>query len=253
MYGEQLKLIARQSLPLHVRSWLRTQWQRREYLPLVGWVRFGSLRRVTPISRDFGYERGLPVDRYYIENFLVRQSDDIQGRVIEIGDNSYTRKFGGDRVTKSDVLHVAEGNPEATIVADLTSADHIPSDSFDCFILTQTLHLIYDVRAAIKTLHRILKPGGVALVTFPGISQTSHDEWGKYWCWGFTTLSAQRLFEEAFPTANIKVETYGNVLAAISFLHGLAVEELRQEELNHRDRDYEVIITVRVVKPEVTS
>lgn len=246
---ERLEPIARRTLPAPAYRWLQVIWHSR--LP-VGWVSFGSLRRLTPISRNFGYERGLPIDRYYIENFLAHYADDIRGRVLEIGDNSYTRKFGGDRVTKSDVLHVVEGNPEATIVGDLTCADHIPSDSFDCFILTQTLHLIYDVRAALKTLYRILKPGGVAIVTFPGISQISHDEWGDYWCWGFTTLSARRLFEEVFPTANVKVETHGNVLAAISFLHGLAVEELRREELNHRDRDYEVIITVRAVKPEVT-
>lgn len=252
MNTQRLKLIARQTLPAPVQHWLGTKLQGHRYRPQVGKVSFGSLRRVTPISRDFGFDRGLPIDRYYIENFLARQADDIQGRVLEIGDNSYTRKFGGDRVTKSDVLHIVEGNPEATIVGDLTCADHIPSDSFDCFILTQTLHLVYDVRAALKTLYRILKPGGVALVTFPGISQISHDEWGKYWCWGFTTLSGQRLFEEVFPTANVKIETHGNVLAATAFLHGLAVEELRREELEHRDRDYEVLITVRVVKPEVT-
>jgi len=39
-------------------------------------------------------------------------------------------------------------------------------------VFTQTLHLIYDVRSAIRTLHRVLKPGGVLLATFPGISQT---------------------------------------------------------------------------------
>lgn len=252
MDKKQLKLIARQTLPTPIHRWIGTQFRGHTYPPPVGRVSFGNLRRLTPISREFGYDRGLPVDRYYIENFLARQADDIRGRVVEIGDNSYTRKFGGDRVTKSDVLHVVEGNPEATIVADLTCADHIPSDSFDCFVLTQTLHLIYDVKAALKTLYRILKPGGVVLATFPGISQLANDQWGDYWYWSFTTQAGRRLFEEVFPKANVKVETYGNVLAAISFLQGLAVEELRQEELDYRDRAYEVIITVRAVKPEVT-
>lgn len=247
-----MKLIGQQTLPIPVQHWLRTQWQGHRYPPPVGGVKFGSLRQVTPISGHFGFDRGLPVDRYYIENFLSRHTDDIIGRVLEIKDNSYTRKFGGDRVTKSDVLDVVEGNPEATIVADLTCANHIPSDSFDCFILTQTLQVIYDVRAALKTLHRILKPGGVVLATFPGISKISNDELNGSWYWSFTTLSARRLFEEVFPTAKVKVENYGNVLAAISFLHGLAVEELRREELERCDCDYEVIITVRAVKPEVT-
>lgn len=248
----QLKLIGQQTLPTPIYQWLKAKRQSLEYRLPIGWVNFGNLRRVTPISREFGYDRGLPIDRYYIENFLASSAEDIQGHVLEIADATYTRSFGGDRVTTSDVLNVAEGNPEATIVGDLTCADHIPSDTFDCIILTQTLHLIYDVRSALKTLYRILKPGGVILATFPGISQIVNDEWSQEWCWSFTSLSARWLFEEFFLAANVKVATHGNVLAAISFLHGLAVEELRREELDHRDRDYEVLIAVRAVKPEVT-
>jgi SAM-dependent methyltransferase len=206
------------------------------------------LRRVTPVSRDWGFDRGLPVDRYYIEDFLIRHSQDVRGRVLEIEDDSYTRRFGGDRVTVSDVLHVEEGNPRATVVGDLTCADHIPPDTFDCIILTQTLHLIYDTRAALRTLHRILKPGGVLLATFPGITRISHDEWAGSWFWGFTTASSRRLFEEVFPAPDVKVEARGNVLAAISFLHGLAAEEMSEEELNYSDPDYEVLITVRAAK-----
>src|SRR5919112_603630 len=95
--------------------------------PPVGKVDFGSLRRLNPISSLFGYDRGRPVDRYYIENFLAHHADDIKGRVLEIGDASYTREFGGKQVTVSDILHVDHSNPQATIVADMSSADHIPS------------------------------------------------------------------------------------------------------------------------------
>jgi glycosyltransferase involved in cell wall biosynthesis len=236
-------------LPTPVRSWLRFRLKRYTSGPRVGRVRFGSLRQLTPISRAFGFDRGLPIDRYYLERFLSAHAGDIQGDVLEIGDDTYTRRFGRDRVTKRDVLHVSEGNPRATIVGDLTCAEHIPPDSFDCIILTQTLHLIYDVRAALKTLYRILKPGGVLLATFPGISQISHDRWRESWCWAFTHVSARRLFEEIFPTGNVCVEVSGNVLTAIAFLHGLAAEELRQEELDYRDSHYEVSIMVRAVKP----
>lgn len=172
--------------------------------------------------------------------------------MLEIGDDSYTCQFGGDRVTTKDVLHVKESNRRATFIGDLTNADHIPSDTFDCFILTQTLHLVYDFRSALKTIHRILKPGGVVLTTFPGISQISNDEWADYWCWGFTSRSARQLFEEFFPTANVKVEAHGNVLAAIAFLQGLCVDELSQKELEYRDRSYQLLITVRAMKPEIT-
>jgi SAM-dependent methyltransferase len=222
--------------------------------PPVGKVDFGSLRRLNPISTMFGYDRGRPIDRYYIEEgFLARYGDDIRGQVLEIGDASYTQEFGGERVRVSDVLHVDQSNPQATIVADLSRADHIPSDTFDCIILTQTLHLIYDVRSAIQTLQRILKPEGVLLATFPGISQIARDRWGEQWYWAFTSRSARRLFEEAFPPENVEIEAHGNVLAAISFLHGLAAEELRIGELDRRDRAYEVLITLRALKPKTSS
>jgi SAM-dependent methyltransferase len=213
-------------------------------------VQFGELRRKTPINRHFGFERGLPIDRYYIEGFLARNSTDIRGRVLEVGDNAYTRRFGGRSVTMSDVLHVAGGNPRATFVGDLATADHLPSAAFDSVILTQTLQFIYDVPAALATLCRILKPGGVLLATFPGISHNPQGPWSNTWYWAFTRLSAQRLFEKAFPGSVIQVDAHGNVLTSIAFLHGLAVTELRREELDGHDPDYQMLLTVRVVKTE---
>jgi SAM-dependent methyltransferase len=208
---------------------------------------------MSPISPVFGLDRGLPIDCYYTERFLSTYASDILGDVLEIGDDRYTQKFGGNRVTRSDVLHMVEGNPQATIVADLTCGDNILSDSFDCIILTFTLQMIWDVRAALQHLYRILKPGGVLLVTSHGISRIARregvDPWGEYW--HFTAQSARRLFKETCPAANLKVEVYGNVFAAIASLHGLATEELSREELDYSDPDYEVLIAVRAVKPEV--
>jgi SAM-dependent methyltransferase len=246
MIKEQLKQVARRMLPAPLGRLLRGRAPCQS--PPVGRVRFGELRRITPVSRRFGFDRGQPVDRYYIEGFLARHADDVAGRVLEIGDDAYTRRFGGGHVTTSDVLHVTEGNPNATIVADLARADHIPTDTFDCIIFTQTLHLIYDVRAAIQTLHRILKPGGVWLATFPGISQIDVGTWRNSWYWGFTTLSARRLLEESFPSADVTVESHGNVLAACAFLYGLAAEELSRGELDYRDPEYQVLVTLRAVK-----
>jgi SAM-dependent methyltransferase len=210
-----------------------------------------NLWSLTPVSRNFGWERGLPIDRYYIEKFLASHTAVIRGRVLELGWRDYTRKFGGDRVNCSDVLHYVPGNPEATIVADLTCADDIPGDTFDCIIFTQTLHVIFDFRAALGHLFRILKPGGVLLITTPGIAKISRregvDPWGTYW--HYTGQGAQRLFCEFFPPDLVTVATHGNVLAAVAFLHGLATEELRPEELDYHDPDYELLLTVCAVKP----
>ena len=212
-------------------------------------VRFGSLRRLSPVSREFGYDRGKPIDRYYVERFLAANADVITGRVLEIGDSGYTRRFGGTRVTRSDVLNIQPGAPETTIVADLATADHIPSDSFDCLVITQTLHLIYELLGAVGTLHRILRPGGTLLTTFPGITPLSTDRWADTWYWALTPLSAARLFGDVFGSDDVEVTAHGNVLTSVAFLEGLATRELRREELDVDDPQFPMLITVKAFKP----
>jgi len=228
-----------------VMRWLRTLTQR----PRVGSVDFGDLRRLQPISNDWGFDRGTPIDRFYIDRFLSAQAQAVRGRVLEIGNADMTRRYGGDRVTRSDVLLAADAGPPVTIVGDLTKGEGIPSASFDCAIITQTIQFIYDVHAVVQTLYRILAPDGVALVTVPGITRISRydmDRWGQYWC--FTTRSAQLLFEEAFAPGNIRVAAYGNVLAATAFLHGIAAGELDADELLTLDPDFQTLIAVRAQK-----
>lgn len=239
-----LKSVVKILVPSPVYRPVRIWWHRRKP------VRENRLRRLTPISRNFGFDRGFCIDRYYIEAFLQRHSADIHGRVLEVLDRHYTRKFGGNRVTGSDVLHAAPGNPRATIVGDLATGQGIPKEAFDCLIVTQTFQLIYDVRNAIANCYAALKPGGVLLATFPGICQISRydmDRWGDYW--RFTTRSAERLCKENFPTKDLQVEGHGNVLVAISYLDGLAIQDLLPDELDYHDPDYEILVAVRAVKP----
>jgi SAM-dependent methyltransferase len=209
---------------------------------------WGDLRRLQPVSREFGYDRGLPIDRYYIERFLEMHRRDVTGRTLEIGDDEYTQRYGGDRTTRRDVLHIHGRNRAATIVGDLADAPQIADGTFDCIVLTQTLHLIYDVDRAVATLHRILRPGGVVLATFPGISQLSGDEWSRTWSWGFDSRLARRLFANCFGEHNVTVEAHGNSLAAVAFLQGLATVELTPAQLDVEEAGCELLVAVRAVK-----
>jgi SAM-dependent methyltransferase len=209
----------------------------------------GDLRRLTPIDPSFGLGRGKPVDRHYIEDFLRRHAADIRGRALEVGEDAYTVEYGGGRVTRSDILHADDSNPRATLIGDLATGDSLPSDAFDCFICTQTLTYIYDVQAAVRTIHRILKPGGVLLATVPGISQMSpydRDRWGEYW--RFTAQSLGRLLGDRFGSARVEVEAFGNVLASTAFLQGLCADDLTRDELDHRDQRYQMLVAGRAVK-----
>ena len=214
-------------------------------------IRWGDLRRTTPIARGFGFERGQPIDRYFIYKFLAQNSDAIRGRVLEIGDREYTVRFGGEKVTQSDVLHAVTGNPAATLVGNLETGEGVPEGVFDCLILSQTIHVIYRVQDALQTAYRALRPGGVLLATFPSISQVSmHDVaagWGDYW--RFTSLAVERMLSEVFPKENVQLGTHGNVLTAASFLYGLTSPELTERELDEVDPEFVMLVTARAQKP----
>ena len=201
-----------------------------------------SLSRTEPISRAFGYDRGTPVDRYYIEQFLTGRRSTVRGRTLEVGDDNYTRLFGADRTTQREVIHIDPTNAAASYHGDMSSPGVLPIATFDCAVITQTLHLIYDMHAAVRRLHASLVPGGTLLLTVPGISQIAGDEWGKTWFWSLTQLSVARLLSDVFGAQNVAVQTYGNVFAATAFLHGLAVEEIDQRKLGAVDPLYPVIV-----------
>ena len=211
----------------------------------VGAVRWGDLRNLEPICPLFGFSREKPVDRYYIEAFLADHASDVSGHVLEIKDAGYTRQFGGSRVARSDVLDVKSDNPEATIVADLNDPAALESETFDCVIFTQTLQLFFDPAKVLRHLHRSLKPGGVLLMTVPGITPVrSRDAW----YWSFTDLAVRGLLGEFFAPADISLQGYGNVLSATAFLQGLCVAELTERELAAADPAYQMLIGARAVK-----
>jgi hypothetical protein len=207
-------------------------------------VRWHNLRTVKPLSRVFGFDRGIPIDRYYIEKFISSNSQYIKGRSLEIGESEYTVKFGS-AVTKKEVLHYTSDNNAATIIGDLTKIETLPAGQMDCFICTQTFNFIYDFKSAIRGAHHVLAKDGVLLATLAGVCQISRydmDRWGDYW--RFTTRSAEEAFGEVFGKENVRVQSYGNVLASVSLLHGISADELSHDELDHHDPDYQIVITV---------
>jgi SAM-dependent methyltransferase len=247
-----LRRVATILLPERLRKWIRGQQRRFKLQSIpVGTVSFGDLKRLSPISPIFGIDRDLiSIERYYIEDFLKSHRSDIKGRALEMGEPLYIGKFGDGDVTQVDVMSYVEGNPKATIVADLTSCPHVLDNSFDCIIITQTLQMIYEVQRAVENLHRILKPGGVVLATSHGITKVARregvDDWGEYW--NFTTQGSRRMFSDVFRRENVQVSSYGNILTTIANLHGLAASEVDPEELDFHDPDYELLVVVRAVK-----
>jgi hypothetical protein len=205
--------------------------------------------RTEPISRLFGMDRGTPIDRYYIEKFLRKNVSVISGKVLEIAESTYSKKFGS-QVTSYEVLNYDDSNKNATIIGDLTNPETLPLNRVDCFICTQTLNFIFDVPKAIEGAYKLLNKGGSLLATVSGISQISRydmDRWGDYW--RFTDLSVKKLFYPVFGEDNVEIEIYGNVFSAISFLQGIVIEDIPDISLlDKQDKDYQLTICIKATK-----
>lgn len=205
--------------------------------------------RLQPLSRVFGLDRGKPIDRHFIEAFMQANSSFIKGVALEIAEPMYSAAYR-DRLSAIEILHVSADNQNATVVGDLTKSETLPAELADCFICTQTLPYIFDLSAAARGIHHLLKPGGTLLATVSGIAQISSydmERWGDYW--RFTPLSARRLMETVFDPDAVVVESYGNLFAAKAFLDGLCVEDLPDPSvLSEHDPAYPVTIGIRATR-----
>lgn len=168
--------------------------------------------------------------------------------MLEVAERGYTIKYGSD-VKESICMHVSDSKDGNNIIANLETGEGIVENMADCFILTQTLPFIFDVREAARNVVRSLKRGGIALVTVSGITQISRydmSRWGHYW--SFTTASLKKLFDMINEVESVEVEAYGNVKSSVSGLYGLAMEDVCQEELEYKDDNYQQIVTAVVKK-----
>jgi hypothetical protein len=208
-------------------------------------ARWGNLRRRRPFSDSFGYDRGTPVDRWYLERFFGEHAEDVRGDVLEVGDDRYTMRFGGERVTGRHVLDVHASNPNATIVADLGEPGSLPRGAFDCIVLTQTLQFVPDVGAAVENAFGALRASGTLLVTMPALSRLEPGE-AEHDLWRFTPAGLELVLRRSCPGAAVAVAGYGNLVAAVAFLEGIGAEELDDRELARTDPDFPLVVCGRV-------
>jgi len=210
-------------------------------------IKLKNILSQEPVSSQFGCDRGTPLDRYYIEKFLRNNSQDIKGDVVEIAEDTYSKKFGKN--IRSKILHV-ESNTQADLKGDLCNTATLPDNYADCFICTQTFNFIYNFQDAIKGSRYMLKPGGTLLATvacMAPISKYDADRWGDYW--RFTPQSCKKIFGDAFGENNIQITPYGNSAVAALFMKGYAIEDLpKSVNLDHEDELFPVVIGIKAVK-----
>lgn len=212
-------------------------------------VRWGSLRRRQPFSECFGWDRGLPVDRFFIEQFLDENRTAIRGRAMEVRTPEYARRFGDQRVTDIEVIDIDAGNREATLVADLCEPRSLPVAAYDSIVCTQTLHYLPDEQTALLNLWNALAPGGTLLLTAPCITRVDNEAPDSDF-WRYTPLGLERRLRQVLPeSAEVQTRGYGNVFAAAAFLMGIAVEEFDEKMLAYDDPRFAQVSCAIVRKP----
>jgi SAM-dependent methyltransferase len=206
---------------------------------------WGNLRRTEPFSDRFGFDRGTPIDRFYLERFLDAERAAIRGAVLEIQVSGHAKKFGRE-LTRIDTLDISS-QFSPTYHCDLADAGSIvPSGTYDCFLLPNTLQHLARVDQALVQALRVVKPGGVILASAAGLLRlTAPDE--DYW--RFSAAGWRHLAARVWPGCAVEVRAHGNCLAAVAALYGLAVEELTRDELELQDERFPVLTTIKCVKP----
>lgn len=210
-------------------------------------VRWGNLRRTQPFSTSYGYDRGVAIDRVYVDRFIDAHRADIRGVTIEILDGRYAGEMGKGRVTELDVLDVNPTNKRATLIADLNDPDCLPREKYDCFIFTQTLHLLEKWDVAIANCWNSIREGGVLLVTTPTLVPIDRHYGPDTDFLRLTPAGLQRLLTEITGQV-VTAQGFGNLTSCIGAMLGLAAEELAASEIDHMDPTYPLVAAARVMK-----
>jgi SAM-dependent methyltransferase len=197
---------------------------------------------ILPFSRSFGWESGTPVGRYYVEQFLRRNSHLVQGRCLEFGSPRYKSFF--PLAGAYEVVSISEA-PGVDHVCDIHDIGSMPEGVFDSIICTQVFeHLAFPERAAASLL-RLLKPGGVALVTAPFINPVHYEptDYRRF------TPDGLRLVLESAGLVVEEVDFGGNSLVGTGSLLGMVQEDFTLGELERKDPVYPYNVLIRARRP----
>ena len=201
---------------------------------------WGNLRRTTPFSSVYGFDRGQPIDRYYLHRFFAAHRDLITGDVLEIQGNSYTERFGHD-LTRADSFDI-EPRFEPTYLCDFAHcSDQIPSHAYDCLLLPNTLTHFRELDRCLAQVRRVVRPGGVVLASAAGLLPLTGDV-PDYW--RLTPHGWREKLAEAWPGASLEIAGHGNCLSSMGAQLGLALEELTTAELDVQDPRFPVLTTM---------
>ena len=112
---------------------------------------------LNPVSSIYGLDRGTPIDRYYINNFITKNSQLIKGKILEVGDDRYSQNFKNSILSVDVLTKDIDENIKKNLdtrsnyfFGDFEQDLNLKNNYYDCLILTQVFQCIYKIETAIN-------------------------------------------------------------------------------------------------------
>lgn len=205
-------------------------------------IDWGSLRRLMPVCGNFGFTRGWPVDRYYLDQYIAKISNLVTGNVLEVGvyvsdpmkkKFPHSKSFHAVDVIKTDKVDYAGDIHERSLFSE---------GSFDTILCFNVLEHCKMPWVVVENMHHWVKKGGQVFCMVP-VTQRRHEDPKD--CWRILPQSLEWMFK-SFSKAEIHCR--GNPLTAVSALLGIPSDELSKKELDFDHPDYPVAAFVSCEK-----
>jgi SAM-dependent methyltransferase len=211
-------------------------------VPSRGKVNWGSLGAYVPISTGFGFERGTPIDRYYLNRFIEEVRSQVRGVVIEIGGSLNNRTvYNFVNAREYHAMDLIQ-RPDVDIVGNAEDPAAFPASSIDSVIAFNVLEHCREPWVVIDNALLWLKPGGALFCMVPN-AQRIHKMPGDYWR---PLPQAVSWMLRRFSTHQLRV--YGNPIALVASFMGIASEEVPRRDLDFFNPDYPVATCAVAIK-----
>lgn len=118
-----------------------------------------------------------------------------RGRLIDLGCGDMPfRSLVGGQLTGYDSLDLFPRNASVTYVGDIQNMTMIPDETYDTALCVEVLEHVPDPFRAAREIYRILKSGGILVMSVPHLSRL-HDEPHDYY--RYTRHGVRHLLEQA--------------------------------------------------------
>ena len=202
--------------------------------PKINTIDWGDLKRRFPLCNLFGFTRGIPIDRYYLDKFISEIRPQVTGTVLEVGGLLQNRElYQFSQATEYHTLDIA-ANPGVTQIGDVHDLAMFKPNSLDAVVIFNVLEHCHNPWIVVKNIYIWLKEGGKCFCMVPS-AQRLHDFPGDYW--RPLPDGMQQLFQDF---RQRKLYVYGNPMTVIASFMGISAQELSHEELNDFHPDYPV-------------